>query len=305
MIGRGLTAWLRRRPEPSAPVPAAVEALEGRRLFAAGADTSVALPDLAAALAARLPAQAVGGDPVKGSASVRVRNEGTAAAAGPVAVSLFLSADAVYDPADAPVATSTASLKLRPGSAKVVRLKVTTLPDVAEGSYRLLARVDADDRTAEADESNNVSATGSTVTIARPLVDLVGAVRSVPRRLLAGTTGTASVLVRNAGNASLDGPVTLALFASNDPALDAELGGTTPGERFLPDRPVGTLPTELTLRPGEIKAFRFKFTVAVGLYHLVLFIDQAGQVPESAEDNNLAVSAKRASGFVDFDFWPF
>ena len=129
-------------------------------------------------------------------------------------------------------------------------------------------------------------------------------------------TGSATVLVGNAANVAFSGPVTLALFASWDASLDAGLGvprsgGTTappptPPGGFPPDHLLAAVPSELTIRPGRGTTVRVKFIRGqLKVFHVIASIDRPGQVPESAEDNNLTASVKRMEVFVDFDFGPF
>jgi hypothetical protein len=235
-------------------------------------------PDFACSVEGSLPTAVVGG--AKGRQSVRITNRGAAAAAGTITVSLYASADAVLDPTDQLTASTSKSMKLKPGASKQVRMKFD-YPALDDGAYRLLAFADASDVIPESDEANNVAATASAVQIARPFVDLSGVFADAPV-LRAGKGITASLSLHNAGNMPARGSMSVQLLASTDATLDD-------GDVF-----VGRVPVRVSLKPGATKKVRLRFPsplLAGGQYTYFARIDADGQIAESDEANNITPPA--------------
>jgi len=106
-----------------------------------------------------------------------------------------------------------------------------TLPAVA-GTFRIIAKADADNAVAESNESNNTSAPSGAFALGPDLVvflDLPGQFFSVP----VGATISIADATKNNGNEQA-GPTTLMFFLSADTALGA-------GDIFLGSRPIPTL----------------------------------------------------------------
>jgi hypothetical protein len=230
---------------------------------------------------ATLPPAVVAGAKVKGAkVSVLVTNNGTAALNGPVTVSLFASADDALDGADAAVAAPvTKRLKIAPGASKTVKLKVTTLPTVADGAYRLVAQT-----TADAGVTVGADASDTTVNIAAPFVDLSGSFPTSPpsRPVRAGRTASIPLTISNAGNIPVTGTIGVVFSAG----LDQDPGD---GDVVLP---AGTL--RLKLKAASAKVFRVKVTVpdtlAAGPYFLSAAIDSGEVLTEPNEGDNAFTS---------------
>jgi len=179
----GLSAAARRKR--SASNVAAFEALEPRLLLSgfSGSESSLiasmpamqqtvagaplgdtAVPDLVAAFGTVKYASSskvvviVPGDSVK--APVVVTNTGTAAAAGKIALRLYISADQTLSGDDVLLKESTnKSLKLSVGKSKKFTLKGTITDEVLPGSYYLIAQIDTGGTIVESNPDNNLAAT--------------------------------------------------------------------------------------------------------------------------------------------------
>ena len=118
-------------------------------------------PDLVVT-ALTLPLTASRSVPV--SVVTTVRNQGGQTASGSV-VRFFLSSSGALDGTEVPLgATSPATLA--PGASLTTTTRLTVPGDTSAGSTFLLARADGDQQVAEADEINNVTVKGFTVTVA-------------------------------------------------------------------------------------------------------------------------------------------
>jgi hypothetical protein len=237
-----------------------------------GEGTATATPTILATL----PAAVVGGAKVKGAKlAVTVTNSGTTDLTAPVTVSLFASTDATVDGSDTPVGTPvTKVLKLKPGATKPVKLKLTEVPNVPDGDYFLLAQTTANGAT------GGTAATGTTVNIAAPFVDLTGAFGTpLPATLVPGKKASIPLSILNLGNVAATGTISVNLIAR--PA-----GGGPSADATLP-----TAPVKLKLNPNAAKVTRLKVTLPVesllpGSYTLVATIDSTNAISESREDNN-------------------
>lgn len=259
-----------------------VETLEIRRLMsvAAAADPPVGaaadevpgtlVPDVSASL----PEAVVSGARTRPvPVTVTVTNADFAAFSGPVTVTLFVTADEAFQAdADPQLATITKRLKLESGESKAVNLKVKAFPAVADGDYRVLARVAA----AGVDPAGNVSF--NTVNIAAPFVDLAGSFGAMPAALARGKRARLSLTLTNAANSAIKATVPVAVTASPPPGV----GGAPVS--------LGTINAKVSLKAGQTKTVRLSVTVpsdlAAGSYFLDAVLDPANVLAEGNETNN-------------------
>jgi glucose/arabinose dehydrogenase len=261
--------------------PAADQAISATYAAVDGGTGNPGDPDLSAAVVQPLPAATVKGAP--GRTRVRVTNTGSAAtAAGGVKVVLFVSPDPYLDPEDPPVTSVTKNLRLAPGKSANVAVRFN-FPDVVDGAYYLLAYADADKGVSEHDEANNVAATTAPVTLAAPFVDLSPSLAQVGVKPGPARRGTATLLVRNAGNVPASGFLGVELRASSDTTPDA-------GDPLLlgVSRPV-------KLKAGGSKRLRLTFVLpqglAAGSYYVTAATNLTGAAHDANAGNNAAVSA--------------
>lgn len=227
-------------------------------------------PDLAVAVVPG-PARSTG----KGTATVRVTNQGQLPVDGLVDVFLYASRGAVPSPVDPIPGQFHKRLKLKPGAGK--SLKFSFLNPDFQDDYYLAATVDEGQLLLESDETNNSAA----VAVTAQFVDLQGSIQaSLPATVAVGVRSTASLLVRNAGTGLASGSAALSLFASSDNIFDEA------------DVLLTTYTARLKLKPGASRTSKASFVMPPGVSdvrHLILFIDQSAQVTERDESNNIVV----------------
>lgn len=226
--------------------------------------------DLTASVQAQLPSAAVGGQ-TKGKAAVAVTNAGSDTLSGNVTVSLYASADGTLDGNDTLITSVVKKLKLSAGKAKSVAMKFL-FPAVADGDYQILGKVES---AGETDAANNTSATGTTVRIAAPFVDLLPAVQST-----AAKKGKlkATIDLQNLGNVTAAGPLTFTLTAT------PEAGGAPVA--------IATVSKSVNLKSGAAKKAVLNVALPAGLaagnYQLSVAIDGLG---DAATGNNSAIGS--------------
>jgi hypothetical protein len=157
----------------------------------------------------------VQGDPkARGMLNVTVRNDTAADFRGPVVVTVHASSDATLDSSDTSLASLTKTLRLKPGQARPVAMKVP-LAAAPTGDMTLLTAATA----------NGVSATasGPAVEVREPFVRLVGAGAAPPPKPLSfDRPARFSLNLRNDGNVAVPGspPATYSLAVTT-------MGGAT------------------------------------------------------------------------------
>ncbi|PYM24576.1 MAG: hypothetical protein DMD78_08385 [Candidatus Rokuibacteriota bacterium] len=95
--------------------------------------------------------------------SATLKNKGATAAAGPFDVAFYLSPNASLDGGDTLLTTVTVAGPLAAGAMLAVPTTVVIPVDAVAGTYRVLAHADSGAVLAEADETNNVGASGNVV----------------------------------------------------------------------------------------------------------------------------------------------
>ena len=243
-------------------------------------------PELTVQLVSALPPAALVGG--RGEATVRVTNNGPEAVNGPVVLQVLASAnDDAFDELDSLLLQTSPKLRLRAGQGKNVRLRYSYEADA--GTYGIAVRLDPFAETGDLNPANNTVVAPTEVNVAQPFVDLSGAFPAappLPATLAVGQKGTVSLTVTSAGNVVATGRLSLTLTASLDNLADAG------------DPVVRTIVTRVRLAPGASRTFRFKFRlpdVPAGSYNLLGVIDPTEAVPESNEENNVAVSPTKVT----------
>ncbi len=179
-------------------------------------------PGLTVTFPRSLPSSIVGGQ--KGSATIKITNNGTAAATGPQTLTLFASTTGSFSASNVVVTTtSLKTLNLKPRASKTVTVKFnypTTLP---ADTYRLLAVPDSSDSVAQA--SFNIAAS-SPIVIAPAYTHLAGAFPGkLPATIKSGQSVALTIQVSNSGNQAFSGPLSITVLEAADPDLDQ--GSTT------------------------------------------------------------------------------
>jgi hypothetical protein len=233
-----------------------------------------------------LPSAALAGG--RGAATVRVTNDGTERVSGPADVALYLSAGPALDPGAAVrLATVRRRLKLAPGSSRVIQVAfrypaVASAAAAGSGSYYLVAQVSPATSAVPSTWPAVASASTATVELSSPSAHLTGSIEppahAMPRT---GRRATVSLVVRNTGNATADGPLDISLSAS---ARRAETGGIT----------LLKLRRHVHIPPGGAVMIRLRFArptvLASGTYYLAATLDGTRISPPSDPANTAIFS---------------
>ena len=194
------------------------------------------------------------------------------AAAGPSITKFYLVTGTTLD-ASAVLLGSRAIPALGPSTTNTGST-VLTLPASASGTFRIIAKADADHTVVEANESNNLSVASGAFTVGADLIawlDVPGASSTPP----AGATISVTDFVRNDSATSAPASTSRLLF-STTPTLDAS--AIVVGTRAIP-----------ALGPGEVSSGTITFTLPAGhagVRYLVARADSSNAVTESNEFNN-------------------
>jgi hypothetical protein len=222
----------------------------------------------------KVPAVIVTGTKVKGSVSVTVRNDTDADFSGPVTVSVLASTDAVADNEDASIATSSKTLKLKAGQTRVVKLKLSSLPTLADGTYTLLGTAAANNLTS--------SAAGPTTAVQAPFVRLAtvsGAPVLPSKRVVLGRPATLTFRLANEGNvATTAAPATYTLIVSFDAVEPGNVYQTTATGR-------------LNIRPGRDGLQKVRVTFPAGAFAAGNYTVQAKLQAELNQTNDTILTA--------------
>jgi uncharacterized delta-60 repeat protein len=206
-------------------------------------------PDLVVTVTRPVSGAFVGGG--KLPAALSVTNAGPGTPTQPTTVTLYLSIDVGVDAADRVIGTVNVRRPLKPGKVAKAKLNKIVVPaDVAAGTYRLLAKADAENAIGESNEGNN-TADGGTITVAPPFTDAVPVSLSTVK--VRNGRASATLLVRNDGNVALRGTISGTLYASTDAAIDAG------------DSTLGTYTAKSSIKPGASKKVKVKFAVPAGV----------------------------------------
>ncbi len=165
-----------------------------------------------------------------------------------------------------------------------------TLLATASGTYRIIAKADADNAVAEANEDNNVSAPSTPFTIGPDLVAWLD-VPAASSNPATGATIAVTDFARN--DAATAAPASMTrLYYSTSATFDAS--AVVVGSRAIP-----------ALAPGQVNSGTITFTVPAGhtgTRYLFARADADGAVVESNEANNVSVGAAITIG-GDFIVW--
>jgi CARDB len=122
--------------------------------------------------------------------SVNVKNSGNVAAKGNVNLSLYLSKDQTWDPADPQIFSGPQSINLAAGKTKALSISANLAATIPSGPRFIIARLNRDNQFSESDKTNDVAASNSTLTIDNPAVPpgpfLISGLRSDVNLVLVG-----------------------------------------------------------------------------------------------------------------------
>jgi subtilase family serine protease len=196
-------------------------------------------------------------------------------AAGPFDVTVYLSTDPAFGGGDLAVGTRQVA-GLAAGATSAGTVAVTIPGGQAPGLYFLIVRADAADAVTEGNETNNERATAAAF-IVGPDLTLTAATRT-PATTTAGGVVTVRPSVKNQGASATGTGFTVSVYLSTDTTLDGA------------DVQVGSLPVA-GLAAGATLTGTISATIpggqAPGNYFLLVRADDAGNVAEANETNNV------------------
>jgi hypothetical protein len=220
--------------------------------------------------------------------AIRLTNTGDALAAGNAKISLYASTEPIFNADATLLASSTKSVRLRPRQSAPVLVKFPAPTSLPNGSYFLIARVDAP-ATPDGTVAETIVTAPHPVSIPQPFVDLSGRIVTQPGAIAVtasrNAAGGAGVLVLNSGNIAARGPLDIQVFASADNTLDSA------------DTPIASVHFKnVNIRANGARLFAIRLSVPgstpVGSYTLFASINTANTIAETTLANNI-VSAPR------------
>jgi len=240
-----------------------------------------------------LPPAVVAGVGAKGLVPVRIVNFGNVPveAGQKVAVAVRLVPLGGGQEIELAMPEGNSISRLGVAKSKQVNLNVTVPADVPEGTYRLVATVDALDEMPERDEDNNLVVADQLITVAPPFVDLAAGLGSLrlPEALVSGdgTRITLPVTVTNLGNvpvargSRIDIDVFARPAAAGDDSQDV-LVAVSAGQSVS------------ALGVGKTKRFNVPVQLPAGVateqYVLVAKVDARDDIPEPDGSNNIVAT---------------
>ena len=226
-------------------------------------------------------ASVIGG--TSGVLKLKLTNTGSDKFSGPLSIDLNASTDGSLSADDTFITTiSLPKVTLRAGASRTVRLKFDYPSDAPDGTYKIIASINATDtNTAPA-----TAVTRSAVMIAAPFVDLsTGFGSDQPVTVNPGHSGSATVTIQNLGNVTASGTIDLNLYASADQTLDAS------------DMLIGSMTGKtIRIRPGKSITLHVRFDApldAGGTYNVIASLTSNAQPGDSNSSNDVAVTGTR------------
>uniref|UniRef100_UPI00356973C0 CARDB domain-containing protein n=1 Tax=Stieleria sp. TaxID=2795976 RepID=UPI00356973C0 len=207
------------------------------------------------------------------------QNLGDAATGGNWTDVVYLSPDGTVANG-IPVTSEFQDMALEIDQSRTVTSTVT-IPDVADGDYRLVFTLDRNDDLFERDgESNNVFVLPQVITVGHP--DVTGVFISPPTEVVAGNSLTLDWSESQIGTAATLTGFTTRIYLSQNDQVDA-------GDLLLSER----LETEVW-QPGRTQDFQADVTIPIelsGSYFLLLSVDDGDEMYElGGEGNNVIAS---------------
>jgi subtilase family serine protease len=201
-------------------------------------------------------------------------NQGAGDAAAS-ATAFYLSANLVLDGTDVRLGARSAPA-LAAGAASTASTSLAIPPDVAPGTYYVIASADANQQVAESLETNNTK-TGLPIRIGP---DLAQASTTAPSTGGAGGTIAVGDTAKNQGGGAA-GASTTGIYISTTSVFSSS-SATLLGTRAVPALAAGTVSTGST-------TVTLPATLATGNYYVIAVADTNSAVAETNETNNAAL----------------
>ena len=232
-------------------------------------------PDLVVS-ALTAPTRAGAGQTI--AVSNTVKNQSTVSAAGASDVALYLSTDAVIDPATDQLLTTRSVPGLAPGAVSAATTSVKIPDGLAPGTYFIGAVADPADAVVEASESNNRRASGALTVVT---ADVATTAATAPAAAAPGATILVGNTVKNNTSSALSA-FTVGFHLSTDDVLDG--ADVLLGTRNVAS--LGATATSSASTPVTIPG-----TTAPGLYRIIVRADEGLAFSDLDESNNVRPTA--------------
>ena len=141
---------------------------------------------------------------------------GTTAANGTATIQLFFSDDATLNTTDFSVAPVSVKLSLKPGKNKNFSVKFVFPSNLPDGTYNVLALVNASNTITEINDRNNAAGGLTPLAIRAPFSDLSIVSSKLPASISNAKKASLTFGVRNDGNVLSKGTAVVRLLASAD-----------------------------------------------------------------------------------------
>ncbi len=215
-----------------------------------------------------------------GSVSVTVMNAGSGTSFAPYDVTIYLSVDTLFDAGDLQVGSVVLQDSVNPSESRTQNINVFVPEDLAEGTYRWIAVVDAFGTQPETDESNNVQV-GGDVQIILTEPDLTISIQPEgDAAIYQGVSTTVTLEIENQGDGPTDTAFDVAVYLTTDLIVgnedDIRVGDTA----IL--NPIGAGDKLMVSVPVIVSAVQ-----PTGVYNWAAAVDDGGFIEESEETDNL------------------
>ena len=197
-------------------------------------------------------------------------------------VTVYLSADAVFDTTDVAVGTTTLSDALSVGTNRTLQISVTIPQTHTLGNFQWLVVLDSGGTEPESNELNNV-AVGNAVEVVEKLADLIiSSPPSGPNGVFRQGAYTVSTQIRNQGTGENTANFDVVIYLSEDLIVgnsdDVKVGDVAISGTIAVD---STLSVDVPVTISALQGFR--------AYHWVAVVDDVQFVTELNEDNNALI----------------
>ena len=199
-----------------------------------GGGGTVSGPNLTATvISGKLPATAVAGTVSKTPLSVVITNNGTTVIKGKIVIQLFISTDGAVHANPAPLKSITKAINLKLKKSVKVLLPKFTWPAGTNGSYFIVANVNATNIGSEVTHADNFAVSTKAVAVAPPFVDIQNLWNgAVPAGIKAGKRVSLTIALKNLGNVNVSKSGTLKILASTDGTVGNSVALASPTVHF-------------------------------------------------------------------------